>query len=484
MSYSITTTAGVTLARITDGTVNNTVTSLTLVGKNYAGYGLFLNENYVKLLENFANASEPAGGLLEGQLWYDSTNKLIKLRRNAVWKALTSGTSSSSAPVDNYIGDLWWDTISSQLKVWSGVEWISIGPAYTSTSGTSGALVETILDSSLISHVVVKIYISNDVIAVLSKDSEFTPQTSITGFTTIKPGVNLISAGSIAGVQFTGNASNATSLNGVSSYLRSDIAATATGLFTTSGGLNVGSDLQVRSTTGTVSLTNVTNNGDLNLWVNKGGVSTAAIGINGTTAAVTLPGSLIAQSTASVTANLSVSGYTLSQGITIVSNKILPNANNTIDIGASATRFANVYATNLIGTAITAQYADLAERFETDTPLLPGTVVELGGIKEITAVVQELSEAVFGVISTNAGFLMNGGAGTDATHPPVAVNGRVPVRVIGPVTKGDRLVSAGRGLARAADRSEMTAFNVIGRALENKTSAGEGTVEAIVKLNS
>lgn len=484
MSYSITTTAGVTLARITDGTVNNTVTSLTLVGKNYAGYGLFLNENYVKLLENFANASEPAGGLLEGQLWYDSTNKLIKLRRNAVWKALTSGTSSSSAPVDNYIGDLWWDTISSQLKVWSGVEWISIGPAYTSTSGTSGALVETILDSSLISHVVVKIYISNDVIAVLSKDSEFTPQTSITGFTTIKPGVNLISAGSIAGVQFTGNASNATSLNGVSSYLRSDIAATATGLFTASGGLNVGSDLQVRSTTGTVSLTNVTSNGDLNLWVNKGGVNTKAIGINGTTAAVTLPGSLIAQSTASVTANLSVSGYTLSQGITIVSNKILPNANNTIDIGATATRFANVYATNLNGTAITAQYADLAERFETDTPLLPGTVVELGGIKEITAVVQELSEAVFGVISTNAGFLMNGGAGTDATHPPVAVNGRVPVRVIGPVTKGDRLVSAGRGLARAADRNEMTAFNVIGRALENKTSIGEGTVEAIVKLNS
>ena len=79
---------------------------------------------------------------------------------------------------------------------------------------------------------------------------------------------------------------------------------------------------------------------------------------------------------------------------------------------------------------------------------------------------------------------MNGGAGSDVTHPPVAVNGRVPVRVIGTVSKGDRLVSAGRGLARAAIRSEMTAFNVIGRALENKTSTGEGTVEAIVKLNS
>jgi hypothetical protein len=116
--------------------------------------------------------------------------------------------------------------------------------------------------------------------------------------------------------------------------------------------------------------------------------------------------------------------------------------------------------------------------------MLPGTVVEIGGIKEITAAVQELSEQVFGVISTAAGFLLNGSAGTNVTHPPVAVNGRVPVRVIGTVTKGDRLVSAGRGLARAATRSEMTAFNVIGRALENKTTTGEGTIEAIVKLNS
>jgi hypothetical protein len=79
---------------------------------------------------------------------------------------------------------------------------------------------------------------------------------------------------------------------------------------------------------------------------------------------------------------------------------------------------------------------------------------------------------------------MNGSAGDNVTHPPVAVNGRVPVRVIGLVNKGDRLVSAGRGLARAAKRDEMTAFNVIGRALEDKTTTGEGTVEAIVKLNS
>jgi hypothetical protein len=143
-----------------------------------------------------------------------------------------------------------------------------------------------------------------------------------------------------------------------------------------------------------------------------------------------------------------------------------------------------VWATTFRGTAITAAYADLAERFEADSAYQPGTVVELGGAKEITAADQDLSEEVFGVISTRAGFLMNGEAGSDQTHPPVAMQGRVPVRVIGTVSKGDRLVSAGAGLARAATRAEITAFNVIGRSLEDKITADEGVVEAIVKLNS
>ena len=487
MSYTITTTAGVTLATIADGTVDSTTTSLTLIGKNYAGYGIFLNENYIKLLENFSNTTAPSAALT-GQLWYDSTNNVLKVYAggSAGWKPISSSAASSSSPTSPVTGDLWWDTNNAQLKVWSGSAWVTIGPSYTSTSGTSGAVVETILDSSSISHVVVKFYISNSVIAILSKDSTFTPQTSIAGFTTVKPGMNLISSSTLTGAQFTGDASNALTVNGITggAYLRSDQNTSTAYQITAGGGLIVSTDLTIASAGGAVSLTNSFNNGDLNLWVKMGGVSTKAIGINGTTSAVTLPGNFIAQGTASVTGNLTVTGYTLNQGITIASNTILPNANATINIGASATRFANVYATNFVGTAITAQYADLAERFETDAPMLPGTVVELGGLKEITTAIQELSEAVFGVISTNAGFLMNGSAGTNVTHPPVAVNGRVPVRVIGAVAKGDRLVSAGRGLARAATRSEMTAFNVIGRALENKTSTGEGTVEAIVKLNS
>jgi hypothetical protein len=322
-------------------------------------------------------------------------------------------------------------------------------------------------------------------VGILSKDATFTPQTSIAGFTTVKPGFNLISSSTITGSQFTGDASNALALNGLdyTKFLRSD-SNESTSYSLEAASLKVGSDLTIASANSAVSLTNNTTDSALDFYVNKGGVNTKAIGINGATGATSITGNLSAGAAATVTGNLTVAGYSNLQGITVVSNSVLPSANATINIGSTTSRFANVFATNLVGTAITANYADLAERFEADVPMVPGTVVELGGAKEITAAVQELSEAVFGVISTLPGFLLNGAAGTNATHPAVAVNGRVPVRVIGRVNKGDRLVSAGSGLARAANRNEITAFNVLGRALADKTTDGEGTVEAIVKLNS
>jgi hypothetical protein len=135
------------------------------------------------------------------------------------------------------------------------------------------------------------------------------------------------------------------------------------------------------------------------------------------------------------------------------------------------------------GSRLQATYADLAERFEADAYYDAGTVVELGGEKEITSVKYELSEDIFGVISNTAAYLMNSGAGDDTTHPPVAMTGRVQVKVKGIVKKNDRLVSAGEGIARAAKLGEATAFNVIGRSLENKTDSSIGTVLAIVTVS-
>ena len=308
-------------------------------------------------------------------------------------------------------------------------------------------------------------------VAILSKDSTFTPGTSISGFTTIVPGLNL--ASSISGAQFTGTVSTAATLGGftASQFLRSD-QATSSAYAVTVGSLLVGSDLTVATSSGDVSVRNGTSNKNLDLFINKGGVDTKAIGITGTTGAVAIPGALTVTSTTAL------------NGVVTLGANMLPSGNVTIELGSTTLRYANVWAATVRGGSLTAQYADLAERFETDTAYPAGTVVSLGGVKEITAAADDLSDEVFGVISTRAGFMMNDAAGNDATHPPVAMSGRVPVRVIGTVRRGDRLVSAGNGLARSALKSEMTAFNVIGRALENKNTQDEGTIEAVVKLNS
>lgn len=134
------------------------------------------------------------------------------------------------------------------------------------------------------------------------------------------------------------------------------------------------------------------------------------------------------------------------------------------------------------GSRMQATYADLAERFAADEEYAPGTVVQLGGEKEITAVQYELSDDIFGVISDTAAYLMNSGAGDDKTHPPVAVSGRVQVKVTGKIAKGQRLVSAGEGIARGANLGEASAFNTIGRALADKTTDDLGFVEAIVTI--
>ena len=478
MAYTVTKTAGTVITTVADGTVDTTSTSLTLIGKNYAGYGIFLNENYVQLLENFSNTTPPTAPLT-GQLWYDNVNDILKIYNSDtnIWKPISSSITSSTAPsaAVSVTGDIWWDTTNAQLKVWSGSAWITIGPSYTSTAGTSGPVTQTILDTLGSSHVVTQFFISNSVIMILSKDSTFTPQTAIPGFSTIIPGLNLISASTLTGAQFTGATTGASTLGGftASQFLRSDISQTTNFAFGAAGGLTVGSDLVFDASSGTVAVVSETTlNKNIRFDVNQNGVTAQALLLTASTNSATFGNNVTVSGRLSVTGNITATA------------PIMPSVTNTVNIGSVGNRFANVHATFLVGTSVTAQYADLAERFAADAPMLPGTVVELGGAREITQAVQELSEAVFGVISTRAGFLMNGDAGDNNTHPAIAVNGRVPVRVVGTVRKGDRLVSAGMGLARAAKRAEITAFNVIGRALEDKTTDSEGVVEAIVKLNS
>ena len=425
MAYTINLTDGSIFATIADGTIN-TASSMTLVGKNYAGYGEFLDENFIHLLENSSNTTAPPAPLT-GQLWWDKSNNLLKVYNGSTFKTISAATSSATAPASNVTGDLWFDTVNQQLKVWTGSQWLLVGPQFTAGTGVTGAIVDTIVDNVSVSHVVIKFYVQDNVVGIVSKDAAFTPQSPISGFTTVKPGITLSSLIGAQVPQFWGTASDSSTLNGIAStgFLQRNVNQTTTGTLgvLNDTGLTVGADQDFKaSVTGTtVLLSNQTSNGNISFSVNIGGTPTTVMNING--------------------------------------------ANGTIS-----------------GNQINANYADVAERFASDETLEPGTVVELGGAAEITRSKLELSEKVFGVISTRAAYLMNSGAGTDATHPPVAMTGRVPVRTVGQIRKGDRLVSAGDGLARAAQPGEATAFNVIGRALVDKLDTAEGCVEAIVTI--
>jgi hypothetical protein len=462
MSYTINLTDGTIFAVVADGTIN-TDSSQTLVGKNYAGYGEFINENYVRLLENASNTSAP-GAPLTGQLWWDKTNNVMKVYNGTVFKVISAATASASQPSSNVTGDLWFDTTNDQLKAYNGSSFITIGPASTSGEGTSGAIVTTITDSAPGSdHVIVQMYVNNVIVSIFSKDATFTPAAAISGFATIGPGLNMSTT--VSNAVFNGTATNADTLDTLNStsFMRSDAATsnnTSISVLSDTG-LYVGGDSDGRMfVSGTdVYVANQTQDGDTIFQVNDGGVTTTALTIDGATAGLVAPKTLTINSGNAVTAI--INGGTNGVG----------------NIGASGQGFNTIHAL-----ATSAQYADMAERFHADAEYTSGTVVELGGENEITLCQDELSNSVFGVVSTKAAYLMNGGAGTNETHPPIAMTGRVPVNVMGFITKGDRLVSAGNGVARSANLDETTAFNVIGRALESKTDEGIGSVEAIVKI--
>jgi hypothetical protein len=596
MAYTINLTDGNVFATIADGTVN-TSSSMILVGKNYAGYGEFLDENFIHLLENGANTTAPSAPLT-GQLWWDKTNFLLKVYNGTIFKTISAATSSATAPVSNVQGDLWYDTVNQQVKVYTGAAFIVVGPAFSSSQGTTGAIPETINDSSASPHFVTSLYVNNTRVAIVSKDVTFTPAAPINAdFPSIFNGITLYNSGSPV---FGGNATNAQLLDNLDStdFMRAT-ANTATsgtvrinndlGLFVGTGNAAVisetgndgvvrsgisGGNLVIQSNVGgtlfdvaralgasgifavsnaatvgtTLSVTGNITGANLNTGAQvvatgnvTGGNIVSAGAINGVTLSTTgnvNAGNLRTTGLISATGSVTAANITSSPGSFFIGNgsqltglsaavAVTKFTNGTSEgnvgtpdgninfnvagtsnvavftttggvftglttpsiaksgasgvgnIGSSANYFNRVFAT-----ATTALYADVAERFASDEVMEPGTVVELGGSKEITRATNDLSEQVFGVISTNPAFMMNGGAGEDDTHPAVAMTGRVPVKVVGRVRKGDRLVSAGDGVARAAQPGEATAFNVIGRSLVDKLTPESGTIEAIVTIKN
>ena len=238
-----------------------------------------------------------------------------------------------------------------------------------------------------------------------------------------------------------------------------------TGLATVSGNLTVTGDLTINGSTTTNSSTNTTiadNIIELNSGISSSGNDIGFIFERGSTG-----------NNAAFIWDESTDKFTLG---------------TTTATAADKSGGITVTAGTLTATCSAAQYSDVAERYHADSEYGAGTIVELGGVNEITKAATELSEEVFGVVSSNdtAAFMMNDRADyNDRTHPFVAMTGRVPTNVVGTVTKGARLVSSSTpGYARMAQPGEATAFNVIGRALEAKTDSAMGQVLCVVSIKA
>ena len=422
MSYIINKTNGQQLTVVQDASLDQT-TDLIFVGRNYSGYGEIQNENFLKLLENFSNATPPATPLI-GQTWYNNTTNTLNVcyaeasgTIAAKFKTLAVSNIGSAAPTDAVIGDLWYDSTTSQLKVWSGTEYVVIGPMTGASIKAQwrGDFEYDVLAPDLpVFNIKAVLGTNDEVIAIVSAEtydmsenysvSPAYPSRTI-NFTKIRKGITLQGADPVTGSS------------------RSEI----TGLSTSSY-----------------------------FW------GTAAESLNSLHADVATAASGITATTTATNEQFYVTFINSTTNAAYIDNGITYNP-----------------VTNILTTvASSALYADLAERYEADAVYEPGTVLVVGGDKEVTVTTIYADTRVAGIVSKNPAYMMNSEAGTNETHPYIALKGRVSCKVIGPIKKGDLLVTSAHPGYACVGQSVFGGA-VIGKALEDK-SEGFGVIEVKV----
>lgn len=505
MSYTINRYNTAQLTVVEDGTIDQT-TDLKLVGKNYAGYGEIQNENFVFLLENFAGANQPPKAL-NGQIWFDTANSKLKFYDGSKWRTTGGAEVSSTTPAGLAEGDFWWDTGNEQLYAYNGTSFVLVGPQGVGETVTQFQSTN-IRDNTGTSRPVIKGVIDDEVIHIISAQ-QFTIGTEdasdYPGFDVIRQGITLKntinSTGGVTSTQhrFWGTASNALKLNGVdaSDYVISRSGETTS--FTTltefaDVGIAIGdsNDLVIKIVDDNKGL--IANEQGQQMYFQVNDATSAQKMPMRLTATAILPGySNVSTWTGNATINI---GATANKFSTVYATTFDGTATNsqTLEVGgvsrsASTSATANtvaardgsghLFANVFQGTSTSAQFADLAEKYVADADYEPGTVLVFGGEAEVTECSSFCDARLAGVVSTNPAHLMN----SEIEGVAIALKGRVPCKVEGPVKKGDILVTgpvAGTATALAQGSATPNAWCVVGKSLEDNDEAGVRLVEIAV----
>jgi hypothetical protein len=338
MAYLITKSDGTTLTTVSDGQIDDLSTDLTLIGKNYSGFGESFNENLIKLLENFASTARPIRPI-RGQIWFDVTELKLKVYNGTAFQPVSSATIAATQPTSLTPGDLWFDDTNKQLYFYDGANTLLLGPSYGLAQGVSGIRVTTILDSLNQSKVITSLYNNGTLIGIFSSsETEFTPKIPISGFSgTVIPGFN---ASTIAGLKFNVTATNSERLGGRldTTYVRNDTSGVINGKLGVTQGVEIGDAQQVKllETNGDLLLQNVAQNKFIRISARRGSVQDDAIVIEPSSQTIKIyDGFLSSQTT--VGGNLTVNGDLTVLGNTVaVDVSTLRVENKQIELGTSA----------------------------------------------------------------------------------------------------------------------------------------------------
>jgi len=386
MAYVINKSDGTAFVTLEDATVDNS-TSITLVGRNYVGYGEAQNENFLFLLENFAHEIAPVKPII-GQLWYDKTLSVIKVYDGTNWVALGAATYSADAPSNPGTGSFWFKSSSNVLYTYNGTDWVLVGPETAEGFATTRAVSTTLFSSTGINHAVIQLTVDGTVVGIIS-NATFTINSSnpVAGFSDLEAGLN-ISSGMFLNGNVKGNSSTATvlenlrTINGVGFNGSQDITIKAS---TTnkleSGDYITGSDFDGSSNT-VWSVNASSNNGIGTIVARDSG---------GDFAAGTITADLIGDVTGNVTATSGTSRFNTVEANTFIGQQLTGNAFSSTKLRTPR----NINGVAFDGTADITVTA--SARTLTDTAL-PNTVVN----SNLSTVGTLTSLSVLGNITVNS----------------------------------------------------------------------------------